>query len=798
MERVPHVPKKSLNGVRRSQGKGEIALRIPFFAANRKCYNGTTTREEGFPMKKTPIVLLSVFFLVSLAFWTGCATPKGGIDISLRLLEPSLEATGVDLVPLFQWEVQFSGAKPRNDFLYTLHVAPRSQAFGEGITLRQETAYWPDPLVAGGEFHWMVELSLEGQATVCSDEGFFSTREYYVVQVQVDQGSGGQIRVNEGPWGDSFTLDAPAQQQVLLEARSQPAFVFDGWYAGERYLGNDNPMAYTPSYASAMRNSESDLQVQARFEPEQLVLTVQASPSEHGQVRIGEGEWGERESLELDAGQNALLQAQPFEGFRFVGWFLENEATSRVLFLDDQNPLVFEPVDSCEILASFVPVTYTVTLESSPSVGGNVRINGGQWGRQWVEDFPLGANVEARALAASGYTFDGWFEDGQRVGQGASLGWTVQGERSLVASFSIPPQPPVVQPPTQQWVFHVEAAFSSSPAVGSDGTIYIGANDNHLYAINPDGTQKWAFPTGGQVQSSPALRSDGCIIVGSYDHNVYLVNPNGTENSRVEAGSPIPYSPVIGADGTVFCHTFSAQGFVFANQSGTSKWEKNLGCYVCSEPTANGSYLFVPADDQKLHALDLSSGEESWAFNESSIMRGSPAIASDGTVYIGTSSRLYALDPTQNPTQVGDEKWKFPAEVLPGKNFSYTKPVIAPDGTIYAPASDGLYAIHPDGSLKWQLSSSMINTAPLVGNDGTVYAVFQNGMLYALEPQDGSEKWSLDLLSFVGSSPAMGPDGTLYIATLNGDLFAFSSYSTALANSSWPKFQKDAANSGRK
>jgi len=85
-----------------------------------------------------------------------------------------------------------------------------------------------------------------------------------------------------------------------------------------------------------------------------------------------------------------------------------------------------------------------------------------------------------------------------------------------------------------------------------------------------------------------------------------------------------------------------------------------------------------------------------------------------------------------------------------------------------------------------------------VGNDGTVYAVFQNGMLYALEPQDGSEKWSLDLLSFVGSSPAMGPDGTLYIATLNGDLFAFSSYSTALANSSWPKFQKDAANSGRK
>ena len=38
--------------------------------------------------------------------------------------------------------------------------------------------------------------------------------------------------------------------------------------------------------------------------------------------------------------------------------------------------------------------------------------------------------------------------------------------------------------------------INSSPAIGADGTIYVGSEDDKLYAINPDGSQKWAFSTG--------------------------------------------------------------------------------------------------------------------------------------------------------------------------------------------------------------------------------------------------------------------------------------------------------------
>ena len=70
------------------------------------------------------------------------------------------------------------------------------------------------------------------------------------------------------------------------------------------------------------------------------------------------------------------------------------------------------------------------------------------------------------------------------------------------------------------WKFETGGQTYSSPAIGSDGTIYVGSYDNNLYAINPDGSKKWAFET-GNIISSPAIGSDGTVYVGSRDYKVY-------------------------------------------------------------------------------------------------------------------------------------------------------------------------------------------------------------------------------------------------------------------------------------
>jgi S1-C subfamily serine protease len=36
---------------------------------------------------------------------------------------------------------------------------------------------------------------------------------------------------------------------------------------------------------------------------------------------------------------------------------------------------------------------------------------------------------------------------------------------------------------TKKWEFETGSSVSSSPAIGSDGTVYVGSNDNKLYAI---------------------------------------------------------------------------------------------------------------------------------------------------------------------------------------------------------------------------------------------------------------------------------------------------------------------------
>ena len=45
----------------------------------------------------------------------------------------------------------------------------------------------------------------------------------------------------------------------------------------------------------------------------------------------------------------------------------------------------------------------------------------------------------------------------------------------------------------------------SSPAIGADGTIYVGSDDDHLYAIYPNGTRNGRFPPG---MSIPLRRSE--------------------------------------------------------------------------------------------------------------------------------------------------------------------------------------------------------------------------------------------------------------------------------------------------
>jgi len=78
---------------------------------------------------------------------------------------------------------------------------------------------------------------------------------------------------------------------------------------------------------------------------------------------------------------------------------------------------------------------------------------------------------------------------------------------------------------------------TSSPAIGSDGTVYVGSGGKKLCAINgKTGDKLWEFKTGGDVESSPAIGSDGTVYVGSSDKKLYAIKTD----SKGLAKSPWP------------------------------------------------------------------------------------------------------------------------------------------------------------------------------------------------------------------------------------------------------------------
>lgn len=234
------------------------------------------------------------------------------------------------------------------------------------------------------------------------------------------------------------------------------------------------------------------------------------------------------------------------------------------------------------------------------------------------------------------------------------------------------------------------SSIRCSPAIGADGTIYIGSWDARLYALDPDGSLKWSYKTGQAVSSSPAVSSDGTIYFGSEDGNIYALDPDGSLKWSYQSDNYVFSSPVIDADGTVYIG--SHDGNIYAlNPDGSLKWSYPTGSYVLSSPAigADGIVYVGGTGDNKVYALDPEDGSLILSFQTGDMVKSSPAIGDDGAVYIGSyDGKVYALN--HNFTL----RWSFQTG-----NRIISSPAIAKDGTIYIGCMDcRVYAFGGDES----------------------------------------------------------------------------------------------------
>ena len=178
----------------------------------------------------------------------------------------------------------------------------------------------------------------------------------------------------------------------------------------------------------------------------------------------------------------------------------------------------------------------------------------------------------------------------------------------------------------------------SSPAIGADGSVYIGSNDYNLYAVDPrNGKAKWTFTAGDQISGVPVIGPDGTIYVGSEDKMLYALHAeDGSVRWKVDAKVPVKASPAVWKDGTVVIGLDAV--FAFDGASGAQKWRRDIGGLDYSTPSidAEGT-VYIGSMDNGLHALKVTDGASVWNYTATSWVLNTPAIA-NGTLYLTTFS----------------------------------------------------------------------------------------------------------------------------------------------------------------
>jgi outer membrane protein assembly factor BamB len=349
------------------------------------------------------------------------------------------------------------------------------------------------------------------------------------------------------------------------------------------------------------------------------------------------------------------------------------------------------------------------------------------------------------------------------------------------------------QPGTILWSVQVGQGWSC-PAVGLDGTVYVGNDAGTLTAVTPQGVVKWRA-SAGEPMRSPAIGPNGDIYVGA-GTMLRAYSESGTELWTHETQGVILGSPAIGADGAVYIA--SNDGSLYAlNADGSLLWQvSDCGSRFCLAIGTDGT-IYVCCDDSGVVAISPN-GSREWSCRPAGDPSSAPSIGHDGTIYAAMSGEygdcIWALNPDGQPCQSHDY---FYEEVTDA-------PAVGPDGTFYYSFSEiedrqgwpCARAVRPDGRQRWLFFAEGDDEAvfsPAVGSNGMVYLTGDSDWFYAIN-QDGVADWQVPLEG-TGPAPTLA-DGVAYALDAHGVLWAIV-IDGGPADGLWPMSMHDAQHTCR-
>ena len=276
------------------------------------------------------------------------------------------------------------------------------------------------------------------------------------------------------------------------------------------------------------------------------------------------------------------------------------------------------------------------------------------------------------------------------------------------------------------WTFGTGDGIESTAAI-AEGTIYVGALDGYLYAIDLEtGELKWKYQASGEIKSSPAV----------FRNVVHF------------------------GDGMGDFHAVDAQ-------TGESRWTFQADAEIISSANVSEDRLLFGSYDQFLYCLSAEDGALIWKLETEGYVHGTPAIVNSAVIVSGCDGYLRVININDGVEQqkiaLGGYVGASPA-ILNNRAYAGT----FGNQVLCAGLEDSeilWWYEHPERNFPFYASAAVTDDIVVIGG--------RDKMVYALEPQTGEPLWIYPARSRVDSSPVI-VGKRVFFGTAGGELVALS------------------------
>ncbi len=269
-------------------------------------------------------------------------------------------------------------------------------------------------------------------------------------------------------------------------------------------------------------------------------LTISASPAAGGTF-VGAGTFAQASTV--------TVSATPNTGYTFTSWTDSGTTT----IASTSPSYQFKMAGNRALVANFTlipPAKFAVVLSSNPAAGGSTYGSG---------SYDVGSTVTVIESPNPGYTFLNWTENGTVVSTSSSFQFTIAGNRTFVANFSIIP------------ALQYAVILSSNPAAGGTNTgsgSYTAGTSVTITATPNTGYSFVSFTENGSVISTSSSFTfpinSTRTIVANFVINTYTL----TTTANPAGGGTItknPDQPKYDYGTQVLLTATPATGYTFTN-----------------------------------------------------------------------------------------------------------------------------------------------------------------------------------------------------------------------------------------